>query len=161
MHDRAGVRSWRAVAPEGLPEVSSVVHDAYFDADSVEYDRGRRVLSVPFAQEWWEPAEDDPRPELVRKTWRYREERVPFVHGVLHVRHVTSFTAEPDAGDAGMLLGVRYDANERRVTIDGVSGDLTALVDELDVAAELHPGEVARYVLRRYGRLGSSEAAGG
>jgi hypothetical protein len=95
----------------------------------------------------------------VRKTWRYTEERVPFARGVLHVRHVTSFTAEPDAGDAGMLLGVRYDATERRVTIDGVSGDLTALVEQLDIAAELHPSEIALYVLRRHGWLGSSEAA--
>jgi hypothetical protein len=158
------VSTWNAESPEALQEVSGVIHDAYFDAGHVRYDHAARLLSVPFAQEWgdWWPLDEDaerhdaPRPEPVRKTWRYTEERVPFMRGLLRVRHVTSFTADAEAGDAGTLLGVRYDAATRRLTIDGVSGNLAATVENLEVTAELRSDEVALHVARRHGWLGSS-----
>jgi hypothetical protein len=157
------LRSWHAQSPEALRDVSAVIHDAYLDVDEVHYDQAGRCIRIPFAQDWGrlvnddEPAQAGPRAELTRRTWRYVETRVPFVRGVLCVRHVSSFAADANAGDASMLLGIRYDAGAGRVTIDGASGDLTALVDQLDVAAEVRPEEIAAHVLRRHGRIGSSE----
>jgi hypothetical protein len=144
--------------------VSGVIHDAYLEADEVQYDQAARLVSVPFAQEWgdWSPLDEDagrrdaPRPEPMRKTWRHTEERVPFMRGLLQVRNVTSFSADQTVGDARMLLGIRYDAAAGRVTIDGVSGNLAALVDALDVTAQLRPDEVALYVRRRHWWFGGS-----
>jgi hypothetical protein len=78
------------------------------------------------------------------------------MRGLLEVRNVTSFSADQTVGDAQMLLGIRYDAARGRVTIDGVSGNLAALVDALDVTAQLRPDEVALYVRRRHWWFGWS-----
>ena len=155
--------TWNAESAEALAEISGVIHDAWFDADDVQYDAAAQTLCVPFAQEWdWPPLNEGPewqkapRPEFLRKTWRFTEERVPFMRGVLRVRHVTSFSADAGVGDAGMLLDVEHDPHAGKLTIHGVSGDLAALIVRIDVTAELRPDEVALYVSRRRGRLGSS-----
>jgi hypothetical protein len=158
------VALWKAESGEALEEISGVIHDAYFDADAVEYEASAQTLRVPFAQGWdgllldkepeWQQA---PQPEVLRRTWRYTEERVPFMRGVIYVRHVESFVADAGAGDAGMLLGIDYDADTRKLRIGGVSGDLVALVGRIDVTAELRSDEFALYVSRRCGRLGVSE----
>ncbi len=57
------------------------------------------------------------------------------------------------AGDAAMLIDARYDADTGLVTVEGISGDLKARVQRLDVTAELI-NEVALMVRRRNGLLG-------
>jgi hypothetical protein len=90
---------------------------------------------------------------LVKTTWRYREERVPFMRGTLRIAAVESVALDRGASDAAMLLGVRYDRDTRYVTVEGASGDLGARVHRLDVTAEL-VNEVALFVRRRYHRFG-------
>jgi len=160
-----GVTTWHAETPDGLEEVSGVIHDAWFDIDGVRYDETTQVLIIPFAQEGgWGPMLDDPawrdapKPELVRTSWRYRDERVPFVRGTLRITAVESVTLDQGAGDAAMLLELLYDSATRRLTVEGVSGDLVARVHRLDVTAEL-VNEVALYVRRRHGLLGVSDSA--
>ena len=155
---------WKAESVGDLPEISGVIHDAYFDADAVRYDAAARTVCIPFAQEWDSPPLDAdpawqavPQPVFVRKAWRYTEERVAFMRGVLRVADVNAFSADAGAGDAGTLLGIAYDSLSGRLTIEGVSGDLAALIGRIDVTAELHPGEVGVFVLRRRGLFGSSE----
>lgn len=156
--------TWTARSTRELREISAVIHDAYFEFDDVSHDPVARELSVPFAQQWdWPPLNSDPawreapRPALISKTWRYTEERVPFMRGALRVRAVQSVVLDPEAGDAAMLLGVEYDQTSRRLTIDGVSGNLAAVVERLQVTAELWPDDIALYVRRRRGPVGESE----
>ena len=155
---------WNARSAADLAGISSLLHDAYFDFDDVAHDAVARVLSVPFAQERAGlPVDDDPawrdapRVDVVRKTWRYTEQRVPFVRGVLRVRQVESVALDAEAGDAATLLGLDYDETSRRLKVEGVSGDLIAVVARIDLTAELRPDEVALYVRRRRGRLGASD----
>jgi hypothetical protein len=154
---------WKAESAQALGEISRVIHDAYFDADDVQYDPGAQTVCVPFAQQQdWASVEDAPewqdapQTEFVRKTWRYTEERVPFMRGELRATDVWSFIPDASAGDAGMLLSIDYDANAGKLTIRGVSGDLVAFVGRIDVTAELRPDQVALYVSRRRGGFGSS-----
>jgi hypothetical protein len=150
------VNTWKAQCAADLDEISGVVHDAWFDADELVHDRAAGTLAVPFAQESeWQGA---PRTQFLRRTWRYTEERVPFMHGVLRVGHVVAVSQDENAGDAAMLLGVRYDESTRRVTVEGVSGSVTAVVERLDVTAELHPDEVALYVRRRRSHIFGAES---
>lgn len=152
---------WKADAPEGLAALARVVHDAYFDSGEVRYDSQARTLLVPFAQEWeglqlgqdpeWARA---PRPEILRRTWRYTEALVPFMRGTLQLEGVESFSADPAAGEAGMLLGLEYDDALSLLVVTGVSGDITAVVDRVAATAELRPNEVALRVRRRRGRFG-------
>ena len=114
------------------------------------------TLAVPFAQE--PECQGAPRTQFVRRTWWYTEERVPFMRGVLRVGHVVAVSWDQDAGDAAMLLGVSYDDSTRRLTVRGVSGDVTAVVERLDVTAELHPDDVALYVRRRRSHLLGAES---
>jgi hypothetical protein len=71
------------------------------------------------------------------------------MRGEIRVRTVRAFRFDPGAGDAGTLLGMRYEEAEGAVRIEGVSGDLVAVVDEVDVSLELRPDDVALYVERR------------
>jgi hypothetical protein len=156
------VTTWAAESIEALEELSGVIHDAYFDADDVRYDGAARVLRVPFAQEWPAINEREGRsggqqPKSVPRSWRRKEKRVPFMRGLVSVAHVDSFAPDESAGDAGILLGISYDADARRLTIEGVSGVLAALVERIDVTVELREDEVALYVVRRRGLLGGSE----
>jgi hypothetical protein len=137
------VTTWHAATSDALEEVGAVIHDAWFDIDDVRHE-AMQMLVVPFAQEWeWGPMLDDPawrkaaKPQFVKTTRRYREERVPFMRGSLRIAAVESVSIDRGAGDAAMLLGVRYDRAARTVTVEGVSGDLAARVDRLDVTAEL------------------------
>jgi hypothetical protein len=158
------VTVWRAHSAEALGEISGVIHDAYFDYDEVRYDPEAGVVRVPFGQAWdWPPLNEDPewrdapRTEFVRKTWRYTQERVPFMRGVLMIRQVQTFTPDARAGEAGMLLSLDHDAGSGKLTVNAVSGDLVAVVSSVDVEADLRPDEVALWVVRRRGRIGVSE----
>jgi hypothetical protein len=155
-----GVTTWHAATSDALREVGGVVGDAWFDIDGVRHDEATQQLVVPFAQDWeWGPMLDDPawrdapKPEFVKATWRYREERVPFMRGTLRIAAVGSVSIDRDAGDAAMLLGVRYDDVTHTVTVEGVSGDLAARVDRLEVTVELS-NEISIWVQRRHGRFG-------
>ncbi len=155
--------TWHAETPKGLEEVAGVIHDAWFDIDGVRHDEATQALIVPFAQEWeWGPMLDDPawrnapKPELLKTAWRYQEERVPFMRGTLRIAAVESVTLDRGAGDAAMLLGLRYDSAARSVTVEGESGDLGARVHRLDVTADL-ANEIALYVRRRHGLLWMSD----
>ena len=53
------------------------------------------------------------------------------------------------------MVSVRYDAVRRYLTVEGVSGDIRARVERLEVTAEL-VNDVAVIVLRRDGRFGGS-----
>jgi hypothetical protein len=147
-----------------LREAAGLVHDAFFQIEDVEHDQSSETLIIPFAQTWeWgamlsDPAwRDAPRTEFVRKTWRYREERVPFMRGTLRIAAVQSYRVEEAMGDSGVLLDVRYDSDAGMVVVESVSGELHARVRRLDVAAELR-NELALYVRRRRGFLrGESE----
>ena len=156
--------TWHAGTAQGLAEIGGVIHDAWFDIDGVRHDEATQMLIVPFAQQGpWGPMLDDPtwrdapKPTLLKRTWRYREERVPFMRGTLRVGAVESVAIDPDAGDAGMLLGIRFDAGKQTVIVETASGQLAARIHRLDVNADL-VNEVARYVRRRYGLLGVSDA---
>lgn len=158
------VTTWAATSGEALEKISGLVGDARFDADRAVHNEESGVLSLPFAQEWeWSPLTEDPewenapRAEIVRRTWRYRDERVPFMRGMLVVRHVEVFINDPKASDAGILTGIIYDPVNRRLTLSGASGDLIAVVSALDVAAELRPDDVALTVLRRCGPFGTRD----
>ena len=107
-----------------------------------------------FAQEWGlvEDAET-PEAELVAVTWRYREEKVPFMRGLLRIAEIRDVELGRDIGDAASLLGLRFDDRTSRLTIDGVSGAFVVTVDVLDVTCELSRDVVALYVRRRHGRL--------
>ncbi len=146
--------TWHADSTRALEEIGALIHDAWFDIDDVRHDQEQHALIVPFAQQWDE--DDAPTPELIKRTWRYREERVPLMRGTLRIEAVVSVEVDRDAGDAGMLVGLRYDERERKVTMEGISGDLHARVERLEVTAELVK-EVAMYVRRRQGLLGESE----
>ncbi len=129
----------------------------------MRHDEATKVLVVPFAQEWeWGPMLDDPawrdapKPELLKTTPRSREARVPFMRGTLRIAAADSVTLDRGAGDAAMLLGLRYDSAARNVTVEGVSGDLSARVHRLDVTAEL-VNEVALYVRRHRRPFGVSD----
>ena len=149
---------WEAASADQLREISGLIHDSYFDIDDVEHDAAAGTLSIAFAQRCDRPPLCDdpdwqraPQPEFVRKTWRYTESRVPFMRGSLVVKQLESFTLDPAAGDAGMLLSVSHDEATGMLTIDGVSGALEARVRRVDVVAELAPDEVALYVRCRRG----------
>src|SRR3954467_13664637 len=106
--------SWHADGPEALEAIGGGIHDAGVDIADVHHDEATRALAVPFAQEWgWGPMLDDPdwrhapKPELLKTTWRYREERVPFMRGTLRIAEIESCTLDPRAGDAAMLTDLR------------------------------------------------------
>jgi hypothetical protein len=133
------VTTWHAEFVEDLAEVAGAVHDAWFDIDDLVHDVASQTLVIPFAQEWdWGRMREDaawrdaPKPELTRATWRYREERVPFMRGALRIASVESVAIDERAGDAAMLLGIRYDVTTRAVTVEGVSGNVSAHVQDLD-----------------------------
>jgi hypothetical protein len=156
------VTTWHAESTQDLAEIAGVIHDSWFDIDDVEHHATAQTLVIPFAQEWdGPPLRDDPewrdapKPEPTRTTWRYREEHVPFMRGVLRIAAVEAADIDRHAGDAAMLLDTRYDADTRLVTVEGVSGDLRARVQQLDVTAEL-VNEVALVVRRRRGLLGGA-----
>lgn len=152
--------TYRADSPAGLREISGVVHDAWFDFDDVRYDSAERTLVVPFAQEWPASLRDDPEwrdapePEVVRTTRRFREERVPFMAGMLQIGEAEAVELDPNSGDSGAVNLVRYSGRRRTVVVDCVSGDLQARVSRIDVTAEI-VNEVALYVRRRTGLLGA------
>jgi hypothetical protein len=155
---------WKAESPQELGEISRLVHDAYFDFDDVIYDAAAEFLTVPFLQEWeWPPLDQDPdwqdapRTEVLGKTWRYTEQRVPFMRGSLHVMHVESVSLDSASGDAAMLRAICYDTTAGQLTIEGVSGDLTARVTRLQITAELRPDEIGLRVRRRVGFVGTSD----
>jgi hypothetical protein len=155
--------TWTAESVPELDEISGVVHDAWFDVDEVVRDRAAGTVTVPFAQDPGqfdadEQCRDDPRPQLLRRTWRYTEERVPFIRGVLRVGHVVALSEDDEFGDAAMLLGTSYDEATRRVTVRAASGNVTAVVERLGVTVEIHPHEVALYVRRRRSRLSGAES---
>lgn len=147
--------AWRAQTADALDVISGVIHDALLDIDDVEHDAAAWTLTIPFAQDWGQAAdaEEVPEAELVAVTWRYREEKVPFMRGLLRIANVRGVELDRGIGDAAMLLGLRYDGDTSRLTIDGVSGDIVATVDRLDVTCELSRDEVAMYVRRRHSRL--------
>jgi hypothetical protein len=154
------VTTWHAESASDLADIAGLIHDAWFDVEDVAHDVETRTLVIPFAQEWdWGPMREDPawrdapKPELTKTTWRYREERVPFVRGTLRIADVESVAIDASAGDAAMLLGIRYDTTTDCVTVEGVSGNLSAHVQRLNVSAELRT-EIAHYVRRRHGLLG-------
>jgi len=140
------VAHWKAESTQELEEISSLVHDAYFDIDAVEYDEAAGALLVPFAQAG---------PEDGRA--RSGDERVPFMRGRLVVSDVEAVDLDRAPGDAAMLVYVRYDAAGGVVTVEGVSGDLVVRVSRLHVTAEVHPEQIALYVRRRHGPMGTSE----
>jgi hypothetical protein len=138
------VTAWRAETTEALVEVAGVIHDAWFDMDGVSHDEATGTLVVSFAQEsGWSSMLDDPawrdaaEPEFVKATWRYREERVPFMRGTLRIAAVESVALDQGAGDPAMLLGIVYDRAAHSITVEGVSGDVKVRVSRLDVTAEL------------------------
>ena len=154
---------WNARTTDELDLVAGPLGDAYFDIDELEHDEGAGVLTIPFAQEGgWGPLLEDPawrdapRAETVRVTWRFREERVPLMRGVLTVRNVEAVAIDDGAGDAGMLLNLSYDEGTRTLTVEGVSGNLKAVVESLDITSELRPDEVALYIRRRHSVFGWS-----
>jgi hypothetical protein len=156
------VTTWHAEFADDLAELGGVVHDAWFDIDGVVHDEACQTLVIPFAQEWeWGPMLEDPawpdapKPELTRTTWRYREERVPFMRGTLRIADVESVAIDKGARDAAMLLGIRYDSTTRSITVEGVSGNLLVRVQRLHVTVEFLP-EVVLYVRRRHGRFGGA-----
>jgi hypothetical protein len=159
------VTVWTAASADELEVISGVIHDSWFFSDEVAYDRAARRLVIPFAQEWdWPPLRDSPewqhapRATVVRRTWRYTEERVPFMSGELCIGQVTAVSQDEGIGDAAMLLRVVYEAARRLITVEGVSGDITANVERLDVRAELRADRVALHVRRRRGRLFRGES---
>ena len=150
---------WQAKSAGDLNEISGVIHDAWFDIDDVAYDQAAGSLCIAFAQDWKQLPEaqargDAPAAQLVRRTWRYTEEHVPFARGDLRIEHVVAVRTDEAMGDAGMLLGVSYDQSARRLIVEGVSGSLMASIKRLGVTAELHADQVAVYVRRRRGLLG-------
>lgn len=155
--------TWTAERVAELEEISGIVHDAWFEVDEVVDDRVDGTLTIAFAQEPWqldadEQSRDAPQPEFLRRTWRYEEQRVPFIRGVLRVRYVVAISADEGFGDAAMLLGTSYDEATQRLTVQGVSGNLTAVVERLGVTVEILPDEVALYIRRRRSRLTGAES---
>lgn len=154
---------WSATTEAELVEISGVIHDSWFDSEMTAYDEAAKTVTVEFGQTWeWSPLQSAPEwhgapaTEVVRQTWRYTEERVPFMRGVLRIHHVLSLSSEPEWGDARMLSTVTYDETSGCVDVVGVSGNLTAVVSALQVTTELMPQEVAFFVRRRRGLFGGA-----
>lgn len=115
------------------------------------HDEARQTVVVPFRQELWD---DGARMELVRRTWRYTEYRVAFMHGTLTIGHVEAIRADDDWDWAEMLFDVDYDKAMREIVLSGTAR-LRMRVSEIDVEAVVGD-EVAGHVRRRIGRfLGS------
>jgi hypothetical protein len=140
----------RATAPGQLDPMMDWVHDAYFEHEDLEYDAVEGVVTVEFAQERG-PHEQLPGSELLRRTWRYRELRVPFLRCRLSIRCVTGVEKDESRFDQpGMLLGIEFDGGHVKlaaVTGPAVSMAVTGLDVELNVT-----DEVMSWVRRREGR---------
>jgi len=145
------VRRYVARAPEELPEVSGVLHDAYVDPEALTHHEDRGEVQLPFAQEagWMR---DLPQKELVRQTWRVREYRVPILKGLLTIRHVLDLEAPEGWGDMSMLLGLDHDAARGQLVLHAGLDPVRLTVERVDVTAEV-TDERAFYVRRRVGRL--------
>jgi hypothetical protein len=156
--------TWHAQTAGELDAICGVIHDAWFDVADVDHDRNARTLTIPFAQDWRQVAADDtleyrdaPSPDLIAVTWRHREEKVPFMRGLLRICHVRDVEQDGAIGDAGMLLRLEHDDPTSRLTVHGVSGSVVASIDRLEVACELSRDVVALFVRRRHSRfLGTS-----
>ena len=75
------------------------------------------------------------------------------MRGTLRIGAVQSIALDEGAGDAAMLLRIGFDEAAHSVTGEGVSGNLEARVNRLDVTAEL-VNEIALWVQRRHGMFG-------
>ena len=156
------VSSWRAESAQDLAQAGGVIADSWFDVNDVVHDEDTRTLTLRFAQDWdWSPIRDEaewadaPRPEPIRRTWRYREEHVSFMRGTLHIGTVDAVDTDPTFGDSAMLLRVDYDDDDDAgiLTVRSVSGNLNARVERVDVSIEL-VNDVALLVRRRHGFFG-------
>jgi hypothetical protein len=135
---------------DALPE-----HDAYFDVDDREFDAASRTFSLPFSQlvDQIVGVEGLPTAERTRRTWRFKEHRVPAVRCALRIRHVRAWSAPLDLDEPGMLNWIEWDVERSRVTVHTVTGPEHVIdVDRLEVEVAV-TDHVEREYRVRTGRL--------
>jgi hypothetical protein len=126
--------------PKELRAVNSIIHDRFFDLETLRYDAERRLVTVPFE------TEDDLR---LRVAWKFifvGGLRIPIVKAVLSIANVVDCHIN-DTEEVG-----RYDFNE--LSFDASLGLLSVrtnipltieiAVSALDVSVEL-TDELVRY----------------
>jgi hypothetical protein len=157
------VKRLRATTPEELEEVAGCVHDAYFEHEQVVFDEAACTVTVPFVQEggeWLElPHASLPEPEVLRKTWRYKEYRVPFLRCevVVHSARSVHLGPKDTFPDPGMLDYIEYDSAGAQVLIRAVTGpEISVQVDSLQLEMVITDA-VALNVRRRRGWVGVSD----
>jgi len=144
------VRSFHAASIDELRAIAGATHDAHFDPDEVVHDEAAHTLVVPFAQEAGE-WQEMPQMELVRRSWRVDEYRVPFMRGALTIHDVVEIQVKDGWGDMGMLVGVGFDESAMQVKLKSES-TLRVTVSNLRVEADL-TDEVVGHARRRVGRI--------
>lgn len=107
---------------DALNELSSWLHDLWFDADQVRWDSEIESVTVPCGP--GEPA----------RAWFVRVERSPSEFPLSVVfRRVKTIQMETKMGVA-QIVAVRYDGEKQLVTIESTPGRLTMVVDAIDAA---------------------------
>jgi hypothetical protein len=126
------VTAVRATAPEDLAEITDLIHDRWFDLDSVVIDEEAAQIRVPML---------DRRPGSgwLRRLLSRTSDSEPVIAGELVVRCVRECSIEDQAGIRWFDFNrVRYDEAARRISIESnVPLEIVATVDDLDVTVTM------------------------
>jgi hypothetical protein len=118
--------------PSRIPEVVEIIHDAWFDADQIRFDRTKEELVIPFRCRSRERKKGN-------SVWSFQRGTARIVQCYLRIHHVQAYQIV-DENRVGLydFDELRYDAKSGRVVITtGVPIRLEIIVQSFGLTVEI------------------------
>lgn len=136
--------------PNDLDKLTSFVHDAWFDIDSILFDEEHSIVEIPFVREVFEL-------NKILSGVVFKKMRLPTFRHVLRINHVEEYRIE-DTEKIGSydMIDVEFDSTLRCVKIvTGVPLKFELMVRRLKVALLRGSQPISYRTIRSLGGTGS------
>lgn len=116
---------------EELPVVIDMIHDSWFNANAISYDKESRTLSIPFARE-------SENREIVWRWWFLKRVKRFYTECLLRIHHVDSYVVEDEAQVGTYDFNeIEYNAGLKEIRITtGVPIEMRMTVQQLKISVE-------------------------